>query len=114
MPPEGPDKGVDLLAAPGALGFGSPRICVQIKATDSPIDRVILNQLVGVMQNFHAGQGLLVSWSGFKQSIERSVPSNSFACGSGIARTFCQRWTCTITNCLRPSALRSRSSKFGR
>ena len=64
MPPEGPDKGVDLLAAPGALSFGSPGICVQVKPTDSPIDRVILDQLVGVMQNFHADQGLLVAGAG--------------------------------------------------
>jgi restriction system protein len=71
VPPEGANKGVDLLAAPGALGFGSPRICVQVKARDSPADRVVLDQLIGVMQNFHAEQGLLVSWSGFKQSIQR-------------------------------------------
>jgi len=78
MPPEGPDKGVDLLAAPGTLGFGSPRICVQVKATDAPVDRPVLDQLIGVMQNFHAQQGLLVSWSGFKQSVEKERGAQFF------------------------------------
>jgi restriction system protein len=32
--PPGPDKGVDILAAPDPLGFGSPRICVQVKSGD--------------------------------------------------------------------------------
>ena len=35
--PTGPDGGVDLLAAPGPLGFGSPRLCVQVKGGNSPI-----------------------------------------------------------------------------
>src|SRR5439155_10875754 len=30
--PPGPDKGVDILAAPGPLGFGKPRICIQVKS----------------------------------------------------------------------------------
>ncbi|MCC5845350.1 MAG: restriction endonuclease [Verrucomicrobia bacterium] len=28
---KGRDGGIDLLAAPGNLGFGEPRICVQVK-----------------------------------------------------------------------------------
>ena len=71
MPPEGPDKGVDLLAAPGNLGFGEPRICVQVKSGDSPVERTVLDQLRGVMENFNAERGLLVSWGGFKQTIEK-------------------------------------------
>ncbi|HEY9060659.1 MAG TPA: restriction endonuclease [Pseudobacteroides sp.] len=47
--PEGPDKGVDILAAQGAMGFESPRICVQVKATDAPVDRPTLDQLIGTM-----------------------------------------------------------------
>lgn len=30
--PAGPDKGVDILASAGTLGFGSPKICVQVKS----------------------------------------------------------------------------------
>lgn len=76
--PAGPDKGVDILAAPDPLGFGSPRICVQVKSGDEPIDRPTLDQLIGVMQNVGAHQGLLVSWSGFKTSVEREKPEKFF------------------------------------
>ena len=76
--PIGPDKGVDLLAAPGPLGFGHPRICVQVKSTDGPVDAPTLNQLIGTMQNVHADQGLLVSWGGFKTSVDREVPAQFF------------------------------------
>jgi restriction system protein len=69
--PEGADRGVDLLAAPGPLGFGAPRICVQVKCTDAPVDHPTLSQLLGTMQNVKAQQGLLVSWSGFKSSVDR-------------------------------------------
>lgn len=76
--PEGPDKGVDILAAPGSLGFGSPRICVQVKSGDLPVDSPTLNQLVGAMQNVQADQGLLISWGGFKSSIDRDIPAQFF------------------------------------
>ena len=76
--PEGPDKGVDILAAPGPLGFGKPRICVQVKSGDTPVDSPTLNQLIGSMQNVQADQGLLVSWGGFKSSIDREVPAQFF------------------------------------
>jgi restriction system protein len=78
LSPEGPDKGVDILAAPEPMGFGSPRLCVQVKSSDSPIERVVLDQLIGAMQNFHAEQGLLVSWGGFKSSIEKEVANQFF------------------------------------
>ncbi|MBB4636476.1 restriction endonuclease [Longimicrobium terrae] len=76
--PKGPDKGVDLLAAPGPLGFGTPRICVQVKSGDTPVDRPTLDQLVGTMQNVHAEQGLLVSWGGFNRNVEKEVPQQFF------------------------------------
>jgi|694.fasta_scaffold101765_3 restriction system protein len=78
QPAAGPDHGVDLLASPGSLGFGNPRICVQVKSTDSPVERVVLDQLIGTMQNFHADQGLLISWGGFKQSVEKERASQFF------------------------------------
>jgi len=76
--PPGPDKGVDILAAPEPLGFGQPRICVQVKSEDKPIERITLDQLIGTMQNFHAEQGLLVSWGGFKSSFDREIPAQFF------------------------------------
>lgn len=76
--PVGPDKGVDILASQGPLGFGTPRICVQVKSGADPVDRPTLDQLVGTMQNFQAEQGLLVSWGGFKTSVDKEKPSQFF------------------------------------
>jgi restriction system protein len=77
--PEGADKGVDILAATGPLGFGEPRICVQVKSGDTPVDRPTLDQLIGVMANFKADRGLLVSWGGFKGSVSREVANQFFS-----------------------------------
>lgn len=76
--PEGADNGVDILASPDVLGFGSPKICVQVKTTDTPVDRPTLDQLIGTMSNFNADYGLLVSWSGFKTSVIREIPKQFF------------------------------------
>ena len=76
--PPGPDKGVDILASGGILGFGSPKICVQVKSTDAPVDRIVLDQLGGVMKNFNATYGLLVSWSGFKNSVINETAKQFF------------------------------------
>lgn len=76
--PAGPDKGVDILASAGTLGFGSPRICVQVKSSDAPVDRIVLDQLGGVMKNFGAEYGLLVSWSGFKSSVINETAKQFF------------------------------------
>ena len=76
--PEGPDKGIDILAAPGPLGFGNPRICVQVKSGSGPVDHPTLNQLRGAMENVGADQGLFVSWGGFKSSIDRDTAQHFF------------------------------------
>jgi restriction system protein len=76
--PEGADAGVDILAAPGSLGFGRPRICVQVKSGEAAVDRPTLDQLIGAMQNVGADQGLLVSWSGFKSSVDRETVTQFF------------------------------------
>lgn len=76
--PPGPDKGIDILAAPGALGFGQPRLCVQVKSSETALDRPTLDQLIGVMQNVQAEQGLLVSWGGFKSSVDKEKASQFF------------------------------------
>ncbi|MFG0273628.1 MAG: restriction endonuclease [Phycisphaerales bacterium] len=71
---KGPDGGIDILAAPDTLGFGTPRICVQVKSQASPLERVVLDQLVGTMQHVGADQGLLVCWGGFKKTILHEAP----------------------------------------
>ncbi|MFW6275504.1 MAG: restriction endonuclease, partial [bacterium] len=76
--PEGPDKGIDILAAPGNMGFGRPRICVQVKTDADPVDRPTLDQLIGTMQNVQAEHGLLVSWGGFKNTVDREVATQFF------------------------------------
>lgn len=76
--PEGPDKGVDLLAAQGPLGFESPKLCVQVKTGDTPVDRPTLDQLIGAMQNFSAEYGLLVSSGGFRSSVDKELPAQFF------------------------------------
>lgn len=75
---EGPDHGVDILAGSGPLGFGEPRLCVQVKSSDYPLDRPTLDQLIGTMQNVRAAHGLLVSWGGFKQSVKKEVANQFF------------------------------------
>jgi len=76
--PEGPDKGVDILTGMGPMGFGEPRICVQVKSGDAPIDRSTLDQLIGTMQNFQATQGLLVSWGGYKNTVDKEKARQFF------------------------------------
>jgi restriction system protein len=61
----GPDGGVDILAGAGPMGFDQPRLCVQVKSSESPADVNVLRSLQGTMGNFGAQQGLLVSWGGF-------------------------------------------------
>lgn len=63
--PEGPDGGVDILAGTGPLGFNEPQLCVQVKSSTSPVDVSVIRELQGVIHNFGAKQGLLVSWGGF-------------------------------------------------
>ena len=65
----GPDGGVDILAASGPMGFESPKMCVQVKSSDSPADVNVFRSLVGTMESFRADQGLLVCWGGFKRSV---------------------------------------------
>jgi restriction system protein len=76
--PTGADRGVDILAGSGHLGFGSPRICVQVKSEQTPVDHPTFSQLLGTMQATGADQGLLVSWGGFKATVEREVPRHFF------------------------------------
>lgn len=75
--PEGPDKGIDILAAQGPLGFGHPRICVQVKSGGT-VDHPTLSQLVGAMNGVQAEQGLLVSWDGFKSTVEKEIATQFF------------------------------------
>lgn len=65
----GADGGVDIIAGGGLMGFAAPRIAVQVKSGDTPADVSVLRELQGVMPRFGADHGLVVSWSGFKDSV---------------------------------------------
>lgn len=75
---QGADGGKDLLAAGGEMGFGSPKIAIQVKSHDAPVDRPTVDQLAGVMANVGAEYGLFVSWSGFKNSVEQERGNKFF------------------------------------
>jgi len=76
--PEGPDGGVDIMAGRGVLGFDQPRLAVQVKSEDSPIDIKVFHELQGVMKNFGADHGLLVAWGGYKSSVVREAARHYF------------------------------------
>lgn len=71
--PPGPDRGVDILAGRGPLGLDEPRICVQVKSSESPADVNVLRALQGTMATFGATQGLLVSWGGFTDALQKEA-----------------------------------------
>jgi Restriction endonuclease len=62
--PAGPDGGVDILAGQGGMGFDGARLAVQVKSGAQLVDAPTLRELQGVMSNFGAARGLLVSWAG--------------------------------------------------
>ncbi len=71
--PPGADGGVDIVAGQGPMGFENPRLCVQVKSGDDPVDVTVLRELRGVMNSYDADQGMLVSWSGFKRSVDKEA-----------------------------------------
>lgn len=76
--PEGADGGADILAGAGPLGFGSPRLCVEVKSESTPIDRPTVDKLLGAVSKFRADEGLFVSWSGFKPNVQKELASSFF------------------------------------
>jgi restriction system protein len=69
--PPGADKGVDIVAGQGALGFDGPRLVVQVKSGDIIVDQPTLQGLIGCVADTQAEHGLLVSWSGFKSPVRQ-------------------------------------------
>lgn len=76
--PEGADGGADILAGSGPLGFGSPRLCVEVKSENSPIARPTVDKLLGAVSKFGADEGLFVSWSGFKGNVQKELAASFF------------------------------------
>lgn len=69
--PPGGDQGIDIVAGRGALGFDAPRLVVQVKSGDVVADQPTLQALIGAVQDAHAEQGLLVSWGGFRRTVDQ-------------------------------------------
>ena len=66
---KGADGGIDVLAGKGDLGFGEPRLCVQVKGRTSPVDLGEYDRLQGNIASFRAQHGLLVSLGGFTRPV---------------------------------------------
>ena len=74
---QGPDGGIDVVAGQGDMGFGVPRLCVQVKSGRSPVDLPDYNRLQGNIGSFGADHGLLVSLGGFTKPV-RNENERSF------------------------------------
>ena len=68
--PPGADNGIDIVAGRGALGFDAPRLVVQVKSGTVVVDQPTLQALIGAVQDAQAHHGLLVSWGGFKRTVD--------------------------------------------
>ena len=60
------------------MGFGPPRLCVQVKSGGAQQDVRVLRELRGVMKDFGADQGLFVAWGGFTRSARAEVRRQFF------------------------------------
>ncbi len=76
--PDGADGGADILAGAGPLGFSQPRLCVEVKSESTPIGRPAVDKLLGAVAKFGASEGLFVSWSGFKNNVQKELAASFF------------------------------------
>lgn len=76
---EGTDDGIDIVAGKGILGLEPPRIIVQVKSQDSPVDSPTVSQLHGSLSIHGADQGLLVAWGGLTRAARKLLESQRFA-----------------------------------
>lgn len=74
----GTDGGIDVVADKGEMGFGEPRLCVQVKSGKSPVDLPDYDRLLGNVQSFGADHGLLVSLSDFTRPVRNRNESSFF------------------------------------
>ena len=73
----GPDGGIDVVAGQGDMGFGHPRLCVQVKSGRNAVDLPDYNRLQGNIGSFGGDHGLLVSLGGFTRPV-RNENERSF------------------------------------
>ncbi|GFP22009.1 restriction system protein [Candidatus Hakubella thermalkaliphila] len=75
---EGADGGADIIAGHGPMGFDRPRLVVQVKSGDAPVDVKVVRELRGVMKNFAVDHGFIVAWGGYKGSVSREAAALFF------------------------------------
>lgn len=66
---QGADDGVDVVAGQGDMGFGRPRLCVQVNSGRNPVDLSDYNRLRDGIENYGADHGLLVSLGDFTEAV---------------------------------------------
>lgn len=49
-----------------------------MKSQSLPIDRPTVDKLLGAVQKFGADEGLFVSWSGFKNNVQKELAASFF------------------------------------
>jgi len=76
--PQGPDGGVDILAARGPLGLDPPHIVVQVKSGTYPVDAPSLQQLHGALVTHGGDQALMVAWGGITAAARRALGTQRF------------------------------------
>ena len=75
---QGPDGGIDVVAGQGDMGFGAPRLCVQVKSTSGPVDIAEYNRLQGNVHTYGADHGLLVSLGDFTRAVRNENERSYF------------------------------------
>jgi restriction system protein len=68
---KGNDGGADILAGKGEMGFGSPRLLVEVKTEDTPIGINVVDRVRGALDKFNADYGLIISLNGFKVGLKK-------------------------------------------
>jgi restriction system protein len=63
---------VTVLAVPRRIGGCEPTVCAAVATDDRPLGISTVYAVSAMMQNMHAGRGLLVSWSGTDAAVENA------------------------------------------
>ena len=75
---QGADGGVDVVAGSGDMGFGGPRLCVQVKSGGSPVDLPDYIRLRDSIGSYGADHGLLVGLGGFTGAVRKENERSFF------------------------------------
>ena len=71
--PPGADRGIDIVAGQGSVGFRSPSLVVQVKSGSVVVDQPTIQSLLGCIADTHADRGLIVSWSGINSAVRQRL-----------------------------------------